>query len=65
MKITQEARKYSMSNNIMFLCFEIKYNLSHNVGYSYYKLDLDMLDTGTFISKWLVDNTKFLMKRKI
>ena len=54
-----------MSNNIMFLCFEIKYNLSHNVGYSYYKLDLDMLDTGTFISKWLVDNTKFLMKRKI
>ena len=45
----------------MFQCYEIKYNLSHNAGYCYYKRDLDLLDIGTFISNWLVDNTKFLM----
>ena len=58
LKITQEARKYSISNHIMFPCYEIKYNLSHNVGYSYSKPDLDMLYIGPFISNRLVVNTK-------
>ena len=48
----------------MFLCFEIKYNLSHNVGYSYSERDLDLLDIGTFISNWLVDNTKLYPSNK-
>ena len=56
LKISQEARKYSISNHIMFLCFEIKYNLSHNVEYSYFKRKLDILDIGTLISNWLTRN---------
>ena len=49
----------------MFQCYEIKYNLSHNVGYSYSKCDLDIVDLRTFISNWIVDKTQNMILNRV